>query len=154
MAGLGGVVAGVVGVVASALVGAGVDRYHVVSKVFPPDPVACPRTSTSLEPGDPVPTADAIVILKGSADGRRGNVVGFKLCRDPSPQAESEFWYFGMSPGPNTNLVPATRVIDDPARYETDENVSTVYSVDCATNIFAYTTNGVERPYGFDEGEC
>lgn len=154
MGGLGRVAVGALGAVASVLAGAGLQKYHVAARVFPPDPVACPQTSTSLKPGDPVPTADAIVILDGSADGRGGNVVGFKLCRDRSPQAVSEFWYFGMSPGPNTNLLPATRVNENPARYETDRNVSTFYSVDCATNIFAYTTDNVERPYGFDQSEC
>ena len=154
MGGLGRIVFTALGTAASVLAGAGLQKYHVAARLFPPDPVACPRTSTSLKPGDPVPTADAIVILQGSADGRGGNVVGFKLCRDRSAQAVSEFWYFGMSPGPNTNLLPATRVVENPALYETDRNASTFYSVDCATNTFAYTTGGVERPYGFDQLEC
>lgn len=147
---LGGVVTAVIGLV----VATAFTEFDVKDWLFPPDPVACPSTSTSLQTGDPVPTADAVVVHEGTADGSNGNVVGFKICRDQSPQAMSEFWYFGMSPGPSTNLAPATLVRPDPARYETAVSDSTFYFVDCATNTFGYTTDGVEKPYVFDPSEC
>jgi hypothetical protein len=142
----------------SALIGAAapvaIDHFDVIDKIDPPDPIACPRTSTSSKSGDPKPTAQATVIIEGQAVGREGGVVGFKICHDVSPDAVSEYWYYGTSPGPNTNLAPANRIPDvDPPRYQTLG--STVYSVDCATNIFAYqVTDEPEHPYGFDQSQC
>jgi len=132
---------------------AALDKYDVMDRVFS-DPVSCPTESSSSEPGAPRPSTDAIVILEGKGDGSGGNVVKFKICHDRSAQATSEFWYFGESPGPNTNLAPATKVNDDPARYETAMRLDTFYWVDCATNFFGYTMDGKERSYGFDPDVC
>ena len=141
------------GTVLTIVVTAAVTRSGVVDRLFPDDPVSCPRTSTSLQPGAPTPSEDATVVHDGEAPGRNGNVVGFKICRDLAADAASEFWYFGTSPGPSTNLVPATRVRVDPPRYETAVSEATFYFVDCGTNTFGYVTDA-ENASLFDDSVC